>query len=159
MLTLTDLARRARLHPWLSIRAPPSRFGATWVSEFFTNGRSERSWLSHPSKQHGNMSTSILRFPITAGFAGIPGPSATFFGPNEGHDSAVVSAGVSAQLTPAISTLRQLRRAAWAWELRFKCCDRRSQNQLLKRKSDGLMAIRGNLECQVWLGNSLQIPE
>ena len=42
--------------------------------------------------------------PITAGFAGIPGPSATFFGPNEGHDSAVVSAGISAQLTPAIST-------------------------------------------------------
>ena len=42
--------------------------------------------------------------PITAGFAGIPGPSATFFGPNEGHDSAVVSAGVSAQWTPAIST-------------------------------------------------------
>jgi outer membrane autotransporter protein len=42
--------------------------------------------------------------PITAGFAGIPGPSATFFGPNEGHDSAVLSAGVSAQLTPAIST-------------------------------------------------------
>jgi outer membrane autotransporter protein len=41
--------------------------------------------------------------PITAGFAGIPGPSATFFGPNEGHDSAVVSAGVSALLTPAIS--------------------------------------------------------
>jgi outer membrane autotransporter protein len=40
--------------------------------------------------------------PITAGFAGIPGPSATFFGPNEGHDSAVVSAGVSARLTPAI---------------------------------------------------------
>jgi outer membrane autotransporter protein len=26
------------------------------------------------------------------------------FGPNEGHDSAVVSAGVSVQLTPAIST-------------------------------------------------------
>jgi outer membrane autotransporter protein len=42
--------------------------------------------------------------PITAGFAGIPGPSATFFGPSEGHDSAVVSAGVSVQLTPAIST-------------------------------------------------------
>jgi outer membrane autotransporter protein len=40
--------------------------------------------------------------PITAGFAGIPGPSATFFGPSEGHDSAIVSAGVSAQLTPAI---------------------------------------------------------
>jgi outer membrane autotransporter protein len=42
--------------------------------------------------------------PITAGFAGIPGPSATFFGPSEGHDSAVVSAGVSVQLTHAIST-------------------------------------------------------
>ena len=42
--------------------------------------------------------------PITADFAGIPGPSATFFGPNEGHDSAIVSAGVSIQLTPAIST-------------------------------------------------------
>jgi hypothetical protein len=36
--------------------------------------------------------------PITAGFAGISGPSATFFGPNEGHGSAVVSAGVSVQL-------------------------------------------------------------
>jgi len=42
--------------------------------------------------------------PITAGFAGIPGPSATFFGPNEGHDSAIVSAGVSVQVTPSIVT-------------------------------------------------------
>jgi subtilase-type serine protease len=42
--------------------------------------------------------------PISAGFAGIPGPSATFFGPSEGHDSAVVSAGVSVQLTSAITT-------------------------------------------------------
>jgi outer membrane autotransporter protein len=42
--------------------------------------------------------------PITAGLAGIPGPSATFSGPSEGHDSAVVSAGVSVQLTPGIST-------------------------------------------------------
>ena len=42
--------------------------------------------------------------PITAGFAGIPGPSATFLGPNIGHDSAIVSAGISAQITPAIST-------------------------------------------------------
>jgi len=42
--------------------------------------------------------------PIAAGFAGIPGPSATFYGPSEGHDSAVVSAGVSVQFTPAIST-------------------------------------------------------
>jgi len=42
--------------------------------------------------------------PITAGLAGIPGPSSTFIGPDEGHDSAVVSAGVSVQLTPAITT-------------------------------------------------------
>jgi outer membrane autotransporter protein len=42
--------------------------------------------------------------PITAGFAGIPGPSATFLGPSEGHDSAVVSAGVSVRFTPAVST-------------------------------------------------------
>ena len=41
--------------------------------------------------------------PITAGFAGIPGPSATFFGPSEGHDSAIVSAGISVRFTPAIS--------------------------------------------------------
>jgi outer membrane autotransporter protein len=42
--------------------------------------------------------------PITAGIAGVPGPSATFFGPSEGHDSAVVSAGVSVQLTSSIAT-------------------------------------------------------
>jgi len=42
--------------------------------------------------------------PITAGFAGIPGPSATFFGPQEGHDSAIVSAGVSVHWTPTIAT-------------------------------------------------------
>jgi outer membrane autotransporter protein len=42
--------------------------------------------------------------PITASFAGIPGASATFFGPSEGHDSAVVSAGVSVEVTPAITT-------------------------------------------------------
>jgi outer membrane autotransporter protein len=42
--------------------------------------------------------------PITAGLAGIPGPSATFVGPHECQDSAVVSAGVSVQWTPTIST-------------------------------------------------------
>ena len=42
--------------------------------------------------------------PITAGFAEIAGPSATFFGPSEGHDSAIVSAGIVVRLTPAIST-------------------------------------------------------
>jgi outer membrane autotransporter protein len=42
--------------------------------------------------------------PITAGFAAIPGPSATFSGPSEGHDSAVVSSGVSVQWTPSVAT-------------------------------------------------------
>jgi outer membrane autotransporter protein len=42
--------------------------------------------------------------PITAGFAAVPGPSATFFGPSEGHDSAIVNAGITVQLTPAIAT-------------------------------------------------------
>ena len=42
--------------------------------------------------------------PITAGFAGVPGPSGTFFGPSEGHDSAVVDAGISVQWTPTLST-------------------------------------------------------
>jgi outer membrane autotransporter protein len=42
--------------------------------------------------------------PVTAGFAGVPGPSGTFFGPSEGHDSAVVDAGVTVQWTPTLST-------------------------------------------------------
>jgi fibronectin-binding autotransporter adhesin len=42
--------------------------------------------------------------PITAGFAGFPGPNETFSGPAEGHDSAVLSAGLSIQWTPLIST-------------------------------------------------------
>jgi outer membrane autotransporter protein len=42
--------------------------------------------------------------PITAGFANIPGPSATFLGPAEGHDSAIVNAGISEAWTPTIST-------------------------------------------------------
>jgi uncharacterized protein with beta-barrel porin domain len=36
-------------------------------------------------------------------FAEIPSPTATFFGPSEGHDSAIISAGVSAQWTPAMT--------------------------------------------------------
>jgi outer membrane autotransporter protein len=42
--------------------------------------------------------------PITAGFAGIPRPSAIFYSPSEGHDSAIVSAGVSVQWSPMIAT-------------------------------------------------------
>jgi outer membrane autotransporter protein len=42
--------------------------------------------------------------PITAGLADIPGPNATFVGPVEGQDSAVLTAGLSVQWTPMIST-------------------------------------------------------
>ena len=42
--------------------------------------------------------------PITAGFADIPGPTATFTGPVEGHDSAIISAGVSILWTPTLTT-------------------------------------------------------
>jgi outer membrane autotransporter protein len=42
--------------------------------------------------------------PITAGFAGVPAASDTFYGPSEGHDSAIVSAGVTVQWTPMIAT-------------------------------------------------------
>ena len=41
--------------------------------------------------------------PVTAGFAGIPGPSATFLRPHVGHDSVVVNAGVAAQFSPTVS--------------------------------------------------------
>jgi hypothetical protein len=33
----------------------------------------------------------------------MPNPSATFFGPSEGHDSAIISVGVSVQWTPAMT--------------------------------------------------------
>ena len=42
--------------------------------------------------------------PITAGLAEFPGPDATFVGPVEGQDSAVISIGLSVQWTPMIST-------------------------------------------------------
>jgi outer membrane autotransporter protein len=43
--------------------------------------------------------------PITASLAQFPGPDETFYGPVEGQDSAVVSAGVSVQWTPSVSSL------------------------------------------------------
>jgi outer membrane autotransporter protein len=42
--------------------------------------------------------------PLTAGLVDIPGPFATFSGPVEGHDSAIVSAGISAQWIASVST-------------------------------------------------------
>ena len=42
--------------------------------------------------------------PITASLGGVPGATATLFGPAEGHDSAVISTGVRVNWTPTIST-------------------------------------------------------
>jgi outer membrane autotransporter protein len=42
--------------------------------------------------------------PITANFLAFPGQSATVFGPSEGHDSAIINAGVAFQLTSRLST-------------------------------------------------------
>jgi outer membrane autotransporter protein len=42
--------------------------------------------------------------PLTASFAEIPGPSATFVGPKEGQDSVIVDAGFSVQWCRTIST-------------------------------------------------------
>jgi outer membrane autotransporter protein len=42
--------------------------------------------------------------PITVSSSLFPGQTETLFGPSEGHDSAVINAGIGAQLTPRIST-------------------------------------------------------
>jgi outer membrane autotransporter protein len=42
--------------------------------------------------------------PITVSSVEFPGESATVFGPHEGHDSAIINAGVGTQWTPRIST-------------------------------------------------------
>ena len=42
--------------------------------------------------------------PITANFVAFPGQNATLFGPSEGHDSAIINAGASFQLTQRLST-------------------------------------------------------
>jgi outer membrane autotransporter protein len=42
--------------------------------------------------------------PFTASLGGVPGATATFFGPFEGHDSSVISTGVRVNWTPRIST-------------------------------------------------------
>jgi outer membrane lipase/esterase len=44
------------------------------------------------------------RLPITFSSVDFPGVSATTFGPHEGHDSAIINAGVGTQWTPRIST-------------------------------------------------------
>jgi outer membrane autotransporter protein len=38
--------------------------------------------------------------PITVSSVQFPGATATFFGPNEGHDSAIINAGIGTQWTP-----------------------------------------------------------
>ncbi len=42
--------------------------------------------------------------PITVSSAAFPGATATFFGPSQGHDSAIINAGLGVQWTPRIST-------------------------------------------------------
>ena len=42
--------------------------------------------------------------PVTAGLSDIPGPTATFVGPAEGHDSVVLSTGFAVHWTPRVST-------------------------------------------------------
>jgi outer membrane autotransporter protein len=42
--------------------------------------------------------------PITVSSADFPGITATLSGPSEGHDSAIINAGIGAQWTPRIST-------------------------------------------------------
>ena len=69
--------------------------------------------------------------PITAGFDGIAGPSATFFGPSEGHDSAIVSCGGLSSLDADDCNLRELRWPTWTRSVRFKRRDRWSKDQLL----------------------------
>jgi outer membrane autotransporter protein len=44
------------------------------------------------------------RLPITFSSVDFPGASATTFGPQEGHDSAIINAGANVQWTPRIST-------------------------------------------------------
>jgi outer membrane autotransporter protein len=44
------------------------------------------------------------RLPVTFSSVDFPGVSATTFGPHEGHDSAIINAGVGTQWTPRIST-------------------------------------------------------
>lgn len=52
---------------------------------------------------HDAMQDTAARLRLAAGLAEFPGPDETFSGPVEGQDSAVISAGVSVQWTPAIS--------------------------------------------------------
>ena len=73
--------------------------------EPLTNGGLDRLMLNHFSRRLENMSFKYSTLPpVTAGFTDISGPSATFLGPSEGHDSAVVDAGISVSWTKSVST-------------------------------------------------------
>jgi outer membrane autotransporter protein len=58
--------------------------------------------LSHRIKAAWEHEYLYSAIPVAAGFAGLSAPSATFVVPSEGHNSAIVSAGVSVQWTPVI---------------------------------------------------------
>jgi outer membrane autotransporter protein len=68
-------------------------------------------------------------FPITAGFADFSSPALTFYGPNKGQNSVVVSAGVAVQLTPASSVYVSYDCQLGRPELRVQLCDWRASNQ------------------------------
>jgi outer membrane autotransporter protein len=77
----TDLGLRAFYRWKIGSRVVEPSIKATWQHEF-----------------------KYSAIPITASFAEIPGPSATFVGPKEGQDSAILSAGFSIQWSPKILT-------------------------------------------------------
>ena len=64
-----------------SIRTPPSRSGATLGFRAFYQWQIGKIVLEPSLKAAWEHEYKYSALPITAGFAGIPGPSATFFGP------------------------------------------------------------------------------
>jgi outer membrane autotransporter protein len=77
--------------------------------------RTDLGWQASYSMQAGNILISPFvravwehefkysALPVTVSTALFPGVSATVYGPTEGHDSAIVNAGLGVQLTPRIT--------------------------------------------------------
>jgi outer membrane lipase/esterase len=79
-------------------------FEPTWASELFFQWQVGKTMVEPFLKAGWEHEFKYSALPITANLAGFSQTSATFFGPAEGHDSAVVSAGASVQWTPTVST-------------------------------------------------------
>ena len=58
----------------------------------------------YPPKAAWEHEYKYSALPISASSSLFGGATATFFGPSEGHDSAIINAGVGIQWTPRIST-------------------------------------------------------